>query len=128
MISRTILAVALAIGTSGAALAEVGVQFKTPEGRAGIDVDVNVGAKATPTDAWIGRAVYSSDGESLGEVAAIADDKIYVDMGGFLGLGETRKLLSGDQIQDVKDDRIVLKLTEAEAKDLPATDEAPASQ
>ena len=121
MISRNILALTLALGTSTAALAEVGVELKGPEGRAGIDVDVDVGAKATtPSKAWVGRDVYSSDGEDLGEVAAISDDQIYVDMGGFLGLGETRVLLDDDQIESVKDDRIILKLTEEEAQNLPA--------
>lgn len=129
MISRIILAAALAVATSGAALAEVGVEFKSPEGRAGVDVDVDIGAKAkAPTDAWIGRSVYSSDNKDLGEVAAIANDKIYVDMGGFLGLGETRVLLDDDAIQDVTDDRIVLKLTEAEAQQLPSAEKAPAAE
>ena len=72
-----------------------------------------------PTDAWIGRAVYSADGKHLGEMAAIASDQVYADIGGFLGIGETRVLLSDDSIHAVTDDRIVLKLTEAEAKSLP---------
>jgi hypothetical protein len=41
-------------------------------------------------------------------------------MGGFLGLGATRKSVASDQIQEVQYDRIVLRLTEAEAKNLPA--------
>ena len=45
------------------------------------------------------------------------------DLGGFLGLGATRTLIKADQIQDVKDDRIVLRLTEAEARNLPAAEE-----
>ncbi|HEY8247092.1 MAG TPA: hypothetical protein VIG38_07405 [Hyphomicrobium sp.] len=118
MISRSILAVVLAIGTATAARAEVGVQLKTPGGH----LDINVGSKVAPTDAWIGRAVYSSDGKHLGEVAAIAKDQVYADFGGFLGIGETRVLLSDDQIEGVKDNRVILKLTEAEAKSLPAVD------
>jgi sporulation protein YlmC with PRC-barrel domain len=123
MISRSILAAVLAIGTGTAALAEVqvkapGVDVKAP----GIDLNIDVGSKAKPTDAWIGRPVYSADGKHLGEVAAIASDQVYADIGGFLGLGETRVLLDDDSIQAVTDDRVVLKLPEAEAKTLPAVD------
>lgn len=123
MISRSILAAVLAVGAGTAALAEV--QVKTPgvEVRApGIDLDINVGSKVKPTDTWIGRAVYSVDGKHLGEIAAIASDQVYADIGGFLGIGETRVLLSDDSINAVTDDRIVLKLTEAEVKALPAVD------
>ena len=123
MISRTILAAALAMGTAGAALADVkvntpGVDVKAPSGR--VEIDVDVGSK--PSDAWIGRAVYSSDGKHLGEVAAIAGDQVLVDIGGFLGLGERRVSLDDDQIETVSNNRIDLKLTEAEANSLPAAD------
>jgi hypothetical protein len=72
---------------------------------------------------WVGRSVYSSDGKSLGEVAKLNGSDIYVDIGGLLGIGETRALIKSDQVQDVQNDRIVLKLTEAEAKSLPAANE-----
>lgn len=81
-----------------------------------------------PTDAWIGRSVYSSDNQNLGEVAGLNPNpqsnvaEIFVDMGGLLGIGETRKLISADRIQDVQEDRIILKLTEAEADQLPAAE------
>jgi hypothetical protein len=78
------------------------------------------------TEEWIDRAVYSSDGKNLGEVASLSGSDLYVDIGGFLGLGETRALIKSDQIQAVQDDRIVLKLSEAEAKSLPAADDKPA--
>ena len=131
MITRTILAAALAAGTAGAALAEVqvktpgGVQVEAPAGP--VDLNVNVTNDMKPTEAWVGRAVYSSDGKNLGEVAAIADDSLYVDIGGFLGIGETRVLLDNDKLGAVEPDRIVLKLTEAEAKSLPSTDAKPAA-
>jgi hypothetical protein len=130
MISRSLLAAVLALSTGGAALAQVevntpGVHVKTPGG--GVDLDINVGAKVTPTEAWIGRAVYGSDGNHLGEVAAVADAQLYVDIGGFLGIGESRVLLSTSEIASVADDRITLKLTESEAKNLPATDKTPAA-
>ncbi len=49
-------------------------------------------------------------------------NQVYADIGGFLGIGEKRVALAGDSIQAVQDDRIVLKLTEAEAENLPAVD------
>jgi sporulation protein YlmC with PRC-barrel domain len=73
---------------------------------------------------WIGKSVYSSDGKNLGEIADVKADtdnkvtEIHADIGGFLGFGETRVSVGADKIQDVKDDRIVLKLKEAETNDL----------
>lgn len=123
MITRAILVSVLAAGFAGSALAEVqvktpGVSVETPAA----GVDVNVGAKQAlmPTDAWIGRPVYSSDGKHVGEIAAISGDQIYADIGGFLGLGETRVLLGSADIAGVQNDRIDLTLTEAEAQKLPA--------
>jgi opacity protein-like surface antigen len=73
---------------------------------------------------WVGRYVYSSDGKDLGKVASVNKNgnlnQVGFDMGGFLGLGATRKSVASDQIQEVQYDRIVLRLTEAEAKNLPA--------
>jgi hypothetical protein len=128
MITRAILAAVLAAGTAGAALAEVqvktpGADVEAPSG--GVDLDVDVGAKMAPTDAWIGRPVYSSDGKHVGEVSAIAGDKVYADIGGYLGIGETRVLLSLDKIAGVQDERIDLTLTEEQAGNLPATDQKP---
>jgi PRC-barrel domain len=74
---------------------------------------------------WIGRPVYSIDDKNLGEVAALQRDgngavsAFDADIGGFLGFGETRVRLTTDQIQDVKDDKLVLKLTKDEAEALP---------
>lgn len=129
MITRTILAAVLAAGTAGAALADVkvntpGANVDAPSGP--VELNVDVGPPMKPTEAWVGRAVYSTDGKHLGEVAAIASDSIYVDMGGFLGIGETRVLLDNGKLGSVEPDRIVLKLTEAEAKTLPSTDAKPA--
>jgi hypothetical protein len=75
------------------------------------------------SEEWIGRSVYSSDNKQLGEVAKLSGSDIYVDIGGLLGIGETRALIKADQIQEVRDDRVVLKLSEAEAKNLPAAEE-----
>jgi hypothetical protein len=125
MTIRSILAAAILAGGTGIALAEVevktpGVNVEAPSG--GVELDINVGSKIAPSDAWIGRAVYASDGKHIGEVAGITSDGTYIDVGGFLGLGETRVLLSNDQIETVQDDRIVLKLTKAEADSLPPYD------
>ena len=125
MISRTIVAAALAVTVAGTAFADVkvntpGAQIDAPSGP--VDLNINVGTSLKPTEAWVGRAVYSSDGKHLGEIAAIAPDQVYVDMGGFLGIGETRVLVSDSDLGTVEPDRIVLKMTEAQAKNLPSTD------
>lgn len=77
---------------------------------------------------WMGRPVYSSDNKKLGEITALQRDpdntvsELRADIGGFLGFGETRVRITADQIKEVKDDSLVLTLTEAEAKSLPAID------
>jgi hypothetical protein len=81
-----------------------------------------------PDQQWVGRYVYSSDDKDLGKIAAVkqngSSSELFFDMGGLLGIGATRKSITADQIQDVKNDRIVLKLSEAEAKKLPAADDS----
>jgi len=124
MTSRIILAATLALGTAGAALADVkvntpGARVDTPAGP--VDINVDVGSSMKPTEAWVGRAVYSSDGKNVGKVAAISDSNVYVDVGGFLGIGETRVLLKNGNLDAVQPDRITLKMTEAEVKSLPPT-------
>ncbi len=117
-------------------------EMKAPSGKAGLTSTIRV-EKAVPllkptdpqsadtgtkagalaaSDEWIGRAVYSSDGKELGKISAVQAGDVYADLGGFLGIGATRTQLKSDQIQEVKDDRIVLNLTEADAKNLPAAD------
>ena len=74
--------------------------------------------------AWVGKGVYSSDGDKLGEVAAIlrtADNKITelrADIGGVLGLGQREIALPAARFS-LQNDRVVLDLTAAQAKDLP---------
>jgi hypothetical protein len=74
---------------------------------------------------WIKKPVYSSEGKDIGKVAAFqrdADNKVigmHADVGGFLGLGETRINLTPAQFK-LQGDRVVLSLTAVEAKDLPA--------
>jgi hypothetical protein len=73
---------------------------------------------------WIDKRVYSSDGKELGEVAAFkraADNAVlemHIDIGGLLGIGETRVSVTPSQFK-LQDDRVVLSLTEAQAKALP---------
>jgi hypothetical protein len=85
-----------------------------------------------PDEQWVGRYVYSSDGKDLGKIASVkksgTSSEIYFDMGGFLGLGATRKGVTLDQIQDAKNDRIVLSLSEADAQKLPAADDIGSTQ
>jgi hypothetical protein len=90
---------------------------------------VDTGAKPATFVAdqtWVGRYLYSSDGKDLGKIAAVKQNgtssEILFDVGGFLGIGATRKSVTSDQIQDVKKDRVVLRLSEAEAKQLPAVE------
>ena len=73
---------------------------------------------------WIGKAIYSSDGKNLGEVAAFTREangrvtELQGDLGGFLGIGETRVRIMPAQFT-IGSDRIVLKLTAEQAKSLP---------
>lgn len=116
------LSAALAAGASSAAFADVkvntpGAQVDAPSGP--VELNVNVESKMTPSPAWKGRSVYSIDGKDLGEVAAIDGNDAYVDIGGFLGIGEHRVRIKDSDIGSVTDERITLKMTEAEAKALP---------
>jgi hypothetical protein len=74
--------------------------------------------------AWVNKTVYSSDAKNVGEVSAVQRDssgkvtELHADIGGFLGLGETRVRLTPAQFR-VTDDRIVLNMTAEQAKTLP---------
>jgi hypothetical protein len=74
--------------------------------------------------AWIDKSVYSSDDKKLGEVAAFARDstgkvtELHADIGGFLGMGETRIRLTPAQFK-MGTDRVNLLVTAEEAKSLP---------
>jgi hypothetical protein len=73
---------------------------------------------------WIGKPVYSSDNTKIGEVAAFARgtdntvNELHADIGGFLGMGETRIRVMPAQFK-LQDDRVVLNQTAAQAKLLP---------
>jgi hypothetical protein len=93
----------------------------------GTDTGTKTGALA-PDQNWVGRYVYSTDGKDLGKIASVKSNgtsgEVYFDMGGFLGLGATRTRVTSDQVKEVQHDRIVLRLTQAEAKNLPAADDS----
>jgi PRC-barrel domain len=100
--------------------------------------DKSAGTKQTPSGnpdliltedeakGLLGRAVYSREGKWLGEVTSLqrgADNKltdIYAEVGGFLGIGETRVRIAADQVEDLMPDRVVLTLGDAEVNKLPA--------
>ena len=74
-----------------------------------------------PDASWAGRYVYSSDDKDLGKIVSVkttgASGEVYFDMG---GLGATRRHVAAEQVQDVQNDRIVLRLSKAQAETLPA--------
>jgi hypothetical protein len=78
-----------------------------------------------PDESWVGRYVYSNDGKDLGKIASVkktgASSDIFFDMGGFLGIGTTRKHVSAEQVRDVQSDRIVLNLSKDQAQNLPTS-------
>ena len=86
------------------------------------------GASLTLTDEqakqWISKKVYSSDNKNLGEVASFTRDssgkvsEMQADIGGFLGIGETRVRVMPAQFK-VDGDHIVLNMTADQAKSLP---------
>lgn len=73
---------------------------------------------------WVDKTVYSSDGKNLGEVAEILRDnsghvtELHADIGGFLGLGETRVKVLPSEFK-LGSDRVVLTLSSEDAKKLP---------
>lgn len=74
--------------------------------------------------AWVDKPVYSSDNKNLGEVAAVARassgevSELHADIGGFLGLGETRVRVMPSEFS-LGDDKVVLNITADQAKKLP---------
>jgi len=112
---------AMAAGSAGAspATAPRGLHEATPA-----NTVVAVGTSLA-FQHWIGRSVESSDGKDLGQVSGLNEDdqnEFYVGLGGFLAIGETRVRVSSDEVREVNDDRVVLRLTEAEARNLPPAD------
>jgi PRC-barrel domain len=73
---------------------------------------------------WVDKPVYSSDGRNLGEVVALQRDasgkvtEMHADVGGFLGIGETRIKIMPSQFT-LGSDRIILTVNADQAKSLP---------
>jgi hypothetical protein len=73
---------------------------------------------------WVDKPVFSSHGKEIGEVYEFkrtADNKVtelHADIGGFLGMGETRVKLAPSEFK-LQGDRVVLNITEEQAKALP---------
>ena len=76
---------------------------------------------------WIGKAVYSSDGKNLGDVAELIRDPsgdvtaLIANVGGFLGIGQTQVRIAPAQFS-IDADRIVLRLTADQVKSMPHTE------
>lgn len=85
-----------------------------------------MGLKLTDAEAgrWMNKAVYSRDDKNLGEVSGFmraADgtvQELHADIGGFLGIGETRVRILPSQFK-LADDRIILNIASEDAKVLP---------
>jgi hypothetical protein len=96
----------------------------TPPAAAASPAAAAVMLTADQAKAWIGKPVYSSDNTKIGEVAAFARgtdntvNEMHADIGGFLGMGETRIRVMPAQFK-LQDDRVVLNQTAAQAKLLP---------
>lgn len=93
----------------------------------------STGAKITLTEdearQWVGKTVYSSDASNLGEVVDMkrgANNEVSgltADVGGFLGLGETRLDFQANQFS-LKDDTIVLNITKDEVQKMQSAKDA----
>jgi hypothetical protein len=96
----------------------------TPPAAAASPAAAAVMLTADQAKMWIGKPVYSSDNTKIGEVAAFARgtdntvNEMHADIGGFLGMGETRIRVMPAQFK-LQDDRVVLNQTAAQAKVLP---------
>jgi hypothetical protein len=75
-------------------------------------------------NAWIKKAVFSSDGKNVGEVTALKHDasgkvpELQAGIGGFIGIGETQVRVMPAQFK-LENDRVVLLLTAEQVKTLP---------
>ncbi|MDX2205285.1 MAG: hypothetical protein NW223_21235 [Hyphomicrobiaceae bacterium] len=85
-------------------------------------------SKVTLTDAqaktWIDKPVFSSDNQEIGEVSAFkrgSDNvvtELHADLGGMMGMGETRVKLMPEQFK-LQNDRVILNMTREQARNLP---------
>lgn len=131
MIRKLTLATALAAAIALPAIAEdaKGPAIATPAAATNAAPAQKAGAlplTSLEAQAWIGKPVYSSDGQKLGEVVYIQrddDNKVTwmnADVGGFLGVGKHQIKLTSAQF-NLQTDRVVLDLTAAQVKVHPKT-------
>jgi hypothetical protein len=86
------------------------------------------GTKINLTDeqakSWVDKVIYTADGKNVGEVGTFLRDpsgnvtELHADIGGLMGIGETRVRLMPDQFK-LGTDRVTVSLTEAQVKALP---------
>jgi len=122
------LAGAALLLSSGAALAQTTTTPAPSPVKPPAAATTNGSAKLTLTDAqaksWVDKPVYSSDNKKIGEIAEFKRgtdnvvQEMHADIGGFLGMGETRVKLTPEQFK-LQSDRAILNMTQAQAKDLP---------
>lgn len=120
-------AAALLVG-AGVASAQTTTPKSTTETPAASTTTAADTAKMTLTEAqaksWVDKLVYSSDNKQIGEVVAFkrgADNvvtEMHADIGGMMGMGETRVKLMPAQFK-LQGDRVILNLTQDQAKNLP---------
>lgn len=73
---------------------------------------------------WIGKRIYSMEGDDIGEISGVEEGQdgnvafFHADIGGFLGLGETRVKVEPSKFS-LADDKLTLPMTAEEAKELP---------
>lgn len=81
----------------------------------------------TQAKAWEKKDIYSADGKKVGDVHKIMRDssgmvtELQADVGGFLGIGETRVRLMPNQF-NLAGDRVALSLNADQVKTLPKVD------
>lgn len=128
MILRSFIVAGTSIVLAGAALAQTTTPPASTPAPADRPVTAGPASAMKLSDAeaknWVDKRVYSSDGRNLGEVVAFERDAsgtvtgMLADIGGFLGIGETRVKLAPAQFS-LSGDRVVLNLTSDQAKALP---------
>lgn len=122
MIRSISLATILAAATSLSAMAQDATTKVPPAATAQAVAPLKL--TADQAKAWVDKKVYSSDDKNIGEVAAFARGtdntvtEMHIDIGGFLGMGETRVKLMPAQFT-LQGERAVLNVTAEQAKGLP---------
>ncbi|MQX38582.1 PRC-barrel domain-containing protein [Roseospira navarrensis] len=79
-----------------------------------------------PTKAVIGREVVNAEGDTVGDVSAIAGDRVIVEVGGFLGIGTHGVALNWRDLTPIgsgEDMKLQTALTDMQIKGLPKFDQ-----